>query len=191
MLSLYYTQFTCINWLPKPSYFRIGFLWIVVLLSPVVMSVIQVFPSLWCWVWLVLSVESVSLPSVVMWGHRGEVRCCGLSNDWNGGEGCDLHSLWLVKLKCAKDRVLGVDTPGQLVPPCVRYETACLLIRDVVGSVLLGWVRIWSSYSPRLTWCKRGRGTTTTPRNLSNAIVLCTTLTKPGIRPVVNLHNSM
>jgi hypothetical protein len=40
--------------------------------------------------------------------------------------------LWLVILESAKDRVLGVDTPGQQVPPRVRYETACLLIRDVV-----------------------------------------------------------
>jgi hypothetical protein len=28
----------------------------------------------------VSSVESVGLPSVVMRGDRGEVRCCGLSN---------------------------------------------------------------------------------------------------------------
>jgi hypothetical protein len=34
----------------------------------------------------VLSVESVGLPSVMMWGDYGEVRCCGLSKDWNGGE---------------------------------------------------------------------------------------------------------
>jgi hypothetical protein len=38
-------------------------------------------------------------------------------------------------LKSAKDRVIGVDTPGQQVPPRVRYGTACLLIRDVVGCV--------------------------------------------------------
>jgi hypothetical protein len=38
-------------------------------------------------------------------------------------------------LKSAKDRILGVDTPGQQVPPRVRYETACLIIRDDVGSV--------------------------------------------------------
>jgi hypothetical protein len=40
-----------------------------------------------------------------------------------------------VMLKSAKGRVIGVDTPGQQVPPCVRYGTTCLLIRDVVGSV--------------------------------------------------------
>jgi hypothetical protein len=38
-------------------------------------------------------------------------------------------------LKSAKDRVIGADTPRQPVPPCVRYGTACLLIRDAVGSV--------------------------------------------------------
>jgi hypothetical protein len=43
---------------------------------------------------------------------------------------------WYVLLESAKDRVIGVDTTGQQVPPCVRYRTACLLIRDVVGSVL-------------------------------------------------------
>jgi hypothetical protein len=41
--------------------------------------------------------------------------------------------LWLVMLKFAKDRVLGVDTPGQQVPPRVRYGMTCLLIRDAVG----------------------------------------------------------
>jgi hypothetical protein len=43
--------------------------------------------------------------------------------------------VWFVMLESAKDRVIGVDTPEQHVPPRVRYETACLLIRDVVGSV--------------------------------------------------------
>jgi hypothetical protein len=38
-------------------------------------------------------------------------------------------------LESAKDRILGVDTPEQLVPPCIQYGMACLLIRDVVGSV--------------------------------------------------------
>jgi hypothetical protein len=41
--------------------------------------------------------------------------------------------MWIVMLESAKDRVLGVDTLGQQVPPCVWYGTACLLIRDVVG----------------------------------------------------------
>jgi hypothetical protein len=83
----------------------------------------------------VLSVESVGLPSVVMWGDRGEVRCCGLSKVWNGGEDYDLHDLWLVMLEFTKDQVLGVDTPGQQVSSRVRYGMACLLIRDAVRSV--------------------------------------------------------
>jgi hypothetical protein len=43
--------------------------------------------------------------------------------------------MWFVMLESGKDRVIGVDTPGQQVPPCVRYGTTCLLIRDAVGSV--------------------------------------------------------
>jgi hypothetical protein len=43
--------------------------------------------------------------------------------------------MWFVMLESANDRVLGVDTPGQQVSPCVRYGTVCLLIRDAVGSV--------------------------------------------------------
>jgi hypothetical protein len=43
--------------------------------------------------------------------------------------------MWLIMLESAKDRVIGVDTPEQQVPPHVWYGTACLLIRDVVGSV--------------------------------------------------------
>jgi hypothetical protein len=84
----------------------------------------------------VLNVESVGLPSIVMCGDHGEVRYCGLSKDWNGGEGCDHHGSWLVMLESAKDRVLGVDTPGQQVPPRVQYRMTCLLIRDVVGVCL-------------------------------------------------------
>jgi hypothetical protein len=51
----------------------------------------------------VWNVESVSLPTIVMCGDSGEIRCCGLSKVWNGGEGCDLHSLWFVMLESAKD----------------------------------------------------------------------------------------
>jgi hypothetical protein len=35
-------------------------------------------------------VESAGLPSVVMQGDRGEVRCCHLSKVWNGGGGWNL-----------------------------------------------------------------------------------------------------
>jgi hypothetical protein len=43
--------------------------------------------------------------------------------------------MWFVMLESPKDRVIGVDTPGQQVSPRVRYGMACLLIRDDVGSV--------------------------------------------------------
>jgi hypothetical protein len=43
--------------------------------------------------------------------------------------------MWFVMLESVKDRVIGVDTPGQHVPPRVWYGMTCLLIRDVVGSV--------------------------------------------------------
>jgi hypothetical protein len=43
--------------------------------------------------------------------------------------------IWFVMLKSTKDRVIGVDTPGQQVPPRVRYGTTYLLIRDTMGSV--------------------------------------------------------
>jgi hypothetical protein len=43
--------------------------------------------------------------------------------------------MWIVMLESTKDRILGVDTLGQQVPPHVWYGTTCLLIRDAVGSV--------------------------------------------------------
>jgi hypothetical protein len=32
--------------------------------------------------------------------------------------------IWFVMLESVKDRIQGVDTPGQHVPPRVRYEMA-------------------------------------------------------------------
>jgi hypothetical protein len=43
--------------------------------------------------------------------------------------------IWFVKLESGKDRVIGVDTPGQQVPLRGRYGMTCLLIRDAVESV--------------------------------------------------------
>jgi hypothetical protein len=43
--------------------------------------------------------------------------------------------MWFVMLKSAKERVIGVDTLGQQVPPRVRYGTDCLLIRYAIGYV--------------------------------------------------------
>jgi hypothetical protein len=43
--------------------------------------------------------------------------------------------MWFDMLKSTKDRVIGVVTLGQQVPPRVPYGTTCLLIRDAMGSV--------------------------------------------------------
>jgi hypothetical protein len=45
------------------------------------------------------------------------------------------QEMWFAMLESANDRVLGVDTPRQQVPPRVQYGMIGLLIRDVVGSV--------------------------------------------------------
>jgi hypothetical protein len=95
-------------------------------------------------------------------------------------------------LKYAKDRVLGVDTPGQQVLPHVRYRTACLLIRDVMESV--SYSDEWEISVVTRLGSHGARGTViprTTPGNLSIAMVPCTTLAKPDIRPIVNLCNGM
>jgi hypothetical protein len=87
--------------------------------------------------------------------------------------------LWLVMLESAKDRVLGVDTSGQQVLPRVRYRMACLLIRDVVGSVpcsnewKIGVVTRLGSHDAREVVVPH-----TTPGNLSIAMVPHTTLAK-------------
>jgi hypothetical protein len=48
---------------------------------------------------------------------------------------------WHVVLESAKNRILGVDTPGQHVPPYVQYGTSYLLIKNAIGSVScsVGW----------------------------------------------------
>jgi hypothetical protein len=51
--------------------------------------------------------------------------------------------MWFVMLESAKNRILGVDTPGQHVPPRVRHGTVCLLLRNTICCVLCsvewGW----------------------------------------------------
>jgi hypothetical protein len=49
--------------------------------------------------------------------------------------------MWSVMLELAKDRILGVDTLGQYVPPCVQYGMTCLLILYAIGCVscLVEW----------------------------------------------------
>jgi hypothetical protein len=96
--------------------------------------------------------------------------------------------MWFVMLESVKDRVIEVDTQGQHVLPHVQYGTTGLLIRDVVGSVAclnewkIGIVTHLGSHGARgvVVPC-------TTPGNLSIAMVPCTTLAKPGVRPIVNI----
>jgi hypothetical protein len=48
----------------------------------------------------------------------------------------EIHQvMWLVMLESGKNRILGVDTPGQHVLSRVRYGMVCLLIKDVLESV--------------------------------------------------------
>jgi hypothetical protein len=120
------------------------------MLSHVVMSVLQVFPS-----FLMLSLACVivrdGLSSVEMWFDCGEDRCCGLIKVGIVEMVGFRLVMWLVMLKSAKDRILGVDTPGQQVAPYIRYGMACLLIRYAVGyvscSVEWGWLpSLWSVF---------------------------------------------
>jgi hypothetical protein len=95
-------------------------------------------------------------------------------------------------LESAKHRVLGVDTLGQQVLPRVQYGMTCLLIRDAMRSVSCSdeW-EIDIVTCPGSHGARGGRGTVTTLENLTNAMVLRTTLAKPDIRPIVNLCNDM
>jgi hypothetical protein len=91
------------------------------------------------------------LPSVEMWFDRGEERCCGLRNVGMVETICFRQVMWFVMLKSTKDRISGVDTLGEHVPPCVRYGMACLLIRNAIGcvscSVEWGWHHtLWSVF---------------------------------------------
>jgi hypothetical protein len=120
------------------------------MLSHVVMSVIQVFPS-----FVMLSLACVfvreGLLSDEMWCDHCEDRCCGLSKV-GIMEMVGFHQvMWLVMLKSSKDWILGVDTPGQHVPPRIRYGIACLLIRNTICcvscSVEWGWHHtFWSVF---------------------------------------------
>jgi hypothetical protein len=112
--------------------------------------IIQVFPS-----FVMMSLACVfvrdGLPSDEMWFDHGKDQCCGLSKD-GMVEMVGIHLVkWFIILKSAKDWILGVDTPGQHVPPRVQYGTTCLLIRNTIGcvsySVEWGWHHtLWSVF---------------------------------------------
>jgi hypothetical protein len=92
-----------------------------------------------------------------------------------------------VVLKSAKDRILGVDTPGQYVQPRVRYGTTCLLIRNDIGCVSCSeeWEFAWCTPSPHGARGAYGR-------NLSTASGACGgNCSKALHTPVVDLCNDM
>jgi hypothetical protein len=67
-LSLLFTYWhACFNIVIKALYFRNWVHTWLVMLSHTVLSAVQAFPSLWCWVWLVSQCERCGLPSVEMW----------------------------------------------------------------------------------------------------------------------------
>jgi hypothetical protein len=108
------------------------------MLSHAVLRVIHVFPS-----FVMLSLDCVFMRVLWYCIHRD------VSWPWWGSmlwfeqwlkRWRWLILSWHVVLESAKERIWGVDTPGQHVPPCVRYGTAYLLIRNAIGCVLLDWV---------------------------------------------------
>jgi hypothetical protein len=106
------------------------------------MSVVQVFPS-----FVMLSLACVfvrgGLPSIDRWFDRGEDRCYGLRKVGMVETVGFRQVEWFVMLESAKDWILGVDTPGQHVPPCVWYGTVCLLIRYAIGCVSCSFEWEW------------------------------------------------
>jgi hypothetical protein len=86
ILSLVYTLACMLYYCYLSLILRIWVHTWLALLSHAVMSVVQVFPS-----FVMLSLAYVfvrdGLSSIEMCFNRGEDRCCGLSNGWNGGDG--------------------------------------------------------------------------------------------------------
>jgi hypothetical protein len=128
---------------------------------------------IWVYTWLVMLSHVVmlslayvfvsdGLPSVKMWFDHGKDRYCGLSKVGTvvTVEFCQV--MWFVMLESATHRILGIDTPGQHVPPWVRYGMACLLTKYAIccvscsvewGWLLSVWHSVWTAW---ITWCKRG-----------------------------------
>jgi hypothetical protein len=121
--------------LPIP-YIPIGLgLWLVDLLSLTVMRVVQVFSS-----YMMLSLACVFVRVfgplfIEMWFDRSEDRCCYLSKVGMVETVGIRQVMWIVMLESAKDRILGVDTLGQHVPPRVWNGMACWLIRKALVSL--------------------------------------------------------
>jgi hypothetical protein len=132
------------------------------MLSHAVMRVVQVFPSFVMLSLACVFVRVVGLPSVEMWLDHGEDRCCGLSKDGLVETDGFRQVMWLVMLESTKDRVSGVDPPGQHVPPRVQYGTTCWLIRKALVSLSCRKVQEgsegteWYPTGKNLSNCERG-----------------------------------
>jgi hypothetical protein len=98
---------------------------------------------------------------------------------------------WFVMLESIKDQVIGVDTPRQQVPPRVWYGTACLLIMDVVGSVPCSDEWEFDVVTRPGSHGASGAVVPQLPQETLALLWYYATLAKPGIRPIVNLCNSM
>jgi hypothetical protein len=163
------------------------------------MRVIEVFPF-----FVMLSLACVfvrgGLPSVEMWFGPGKDRWCGLSKVGMVETVGFYQVMWLVMFESAKDQILAVDTPGQHVPPRVRYGMACLLIRYDIGcvscSVEWGWLlSVWPVCVTFYVNClnhmvQEGQ---LCARNLSTAsgATVCGNCSKAWHTPVVGLCNNM
>jgi hypothetical protein len=73
--------------------------------------------------------------SVEMWLDHGEDRCCDLSKVVMVETVGSHQMMWIVMLESTKDWILGVDTPGQHVPPRAWYGMASSLIRKALVSL--------------------------------------------------------
>jgi hypothetical protein len=159
-------------------------LMLVDLLSPAVMSVVQVFLSYMILSWACVFVRVFGLPSVEMWFDHGEDRCCDLSKVEMVETVGIRQVMWFVMLEHAKDRILGVDTPGQHVSPHVTYGTACWLIRKALVS-LSCWKSGTSVAIPTRPQGTRGAWGYSVVPNKGKP------MTKQDIRARVNLHKGM
>jgi hypothetical protein len=137
------------------------------MLSHAVMSVIQVFHLYDVEFGLCLSVRDVvshlSRCDLTMWGSMLWFEQWLEWWRW-------LILSWHVVLESARDRLLGVDTPGQHVLPRVRYRAACLLIRNNVGCVSCSdeWRLAWDFTQAHMVQ-EGSRYHVTTPGNLSTS----------------------
>jgi hypothetical protein len=150
-LSSIHTGLYALILLPKSHTLGVWVHTWLVMLSHAVMSVVHVFPSLWCWVWLLLLLRVLVFhPS---WCEVTVVRIDAMVWSWVGMLEtvgfCQV--MWFIMLKSAKDRVLGVDTLGQQVSPRVRYGTAWFIVRDAVGceSCSVVWERCMTCSKPQ------------------------------------------